>query len=78
YISLEANNINSDIDVILFTKGIKNGPISASSAFILNGGLSITGSELIGTSSLAPGTYYIGIASGQDTANYNLTVFGKK
>ncbi len=78
YISLEANNINSDIDVVLFTKGIKNGPISANSAFILNGGLSLSGSELIGTGSLAPGTYYIGIASGQDTANYNLTVFGKK
>jgi hypothetical protein len=78
YISLEASNANSDIDVVLFTKGIKNGPISANSAFILNGGLSVTGSELIGTGSLAPGTYYIGVASGQDTANYTLTVFGRK
>lgn len=78
YISLEADNINSDIDVFLFTKAIKNGPISASSSFILNGGLSVTGSELVGTGSLAPGTYYIGVSSGQDSANYTLTVFGKK
>lgn len=78
YISLEADNVNSDIDVILFTKAIKNGPISANSASILNAGLSLSGSELVGTSSLAPGTYFIGVASGQDSANYTLTVFGKK
>jgi hypothetical protein len=78
YISLEADNINSDIDVVLFTKSIKNGAISINSSFVLNAGLTITGSELIGSSTLAAGTYYIGIASGQDTANYTLTVFGKK
>ncbi|MBN8722736.1 MAG: hypothetical protein J0M03_07395 [Acidobacteria bacterium] len=78
YISLEAADVRSDIDVVLFSKGIKNGSISINSAFVLNTGLTVTGSELIGTGLLQPGTYFIGVAAGVDSDQYTLTILGQK
>lgn len=78
FIFLDAADINSDIDVFLFSKSLKNGAISIQSPNIIDGSFGITGSEAVGTGIIPAGTYFIGVSSGQDSAKYSLKVFAQK
>ncbi len=77
-IFLDADNINKDIDLFIFTKSLKNGTVSIDNPAVLDGSFGATGSEAVGTGIIPAGTYYIGVSSGQDSAKYNLKIFAQK